>query len=343
MKAAVRTVSFSGRFIFPVMAAAVACALVLGFWGALSPAQAQDLYPAERIVWVTPYKAGGGYDLLSRSSSPYLTRSLRELSPGAKGGNIILKNEPAASGRKAYTIVYNAKPDGYTIGGFDSAFATESLLTPLEFDLNRFTYLVRLMLTTRVLVTAKNGFAGWAEMLKAARTKELKWGVGAFGRALHVDSILVKEEVGIPARFIAWGGTAEAMNAMMRGDISVAMVSEDSVQGLIKAGEIRVLAQFSEKSSYPGIPSIKDLGYPDLAEKLGGHRFVMAPPALPEKIKNRLVAAFQKTLQDREFQAWARKSEIPLDPLYGADADRVAKRMFKFYQQDAKPLLKKYL
>ena len=48
---------------------------------------AKDAYPADKITWISPYKAGGGFDLVARGISPYLTKYLRELSPGAKGGN----------------------------------------------------------------------------------------------------------------------------------------------------------------------------------------------------------------------------------------------------------------
>jgi len=69
----------------------------------------------------------------------------------------------------------------------------------------------------------------------------------------------------------------------------------------------------------------------------------MKPPALPEEIKGLLIATFKKALNDKEFQTWAKKSGFPLSPIYGNEADRVAKRMLKLYQEDLKPLLEKYL
>lgn len=308
----------------------------------VTAALAKDIYPAERITWISPYKVGGGFDLMVRGISPYLTKYLRELSPGTKGGDIMVKDETRAGGQRAYGMVYGAKPDGHTIGAFDMAFAADTLMTKLDFDLNKFTYLIRVMTTTRIMVTNKNGFANWAEMLKSAKAKELKWGVGAIGRGLTIDSIIVKEAVGIQARFIPWGGTAECMNALLRNDVQVALVSEDSVKGLLSSGEIKLLTEFNEKSDYPGIPSIKDLGYPDLAEKLGTHRFVIAPPLLSKEAGELLIAAFKRALNDKDFQAWTKKMDIPLNPLYGEEADKLARRMFVYYQQDLKPILMKY-
>lgn len=304
---------------------------------------AADVYPADKIKWIIPYQPGGGYDLIARAMSPYLTKYIRTAAPQARGGGIIIRNEPGASGQKAYSITYGSEPDGYTICFIEIAIAIEALFSKMDFDIERFTYLACPMSTTRLLITAKNGFANWDEMLKAAKTKELKWGVGAFGRSTHADSIVIKETVGIPARFIALGGTSANLNALMRGDIQMSLVSEDSVQGLVKAKEVRPLVQFTDKSEYPGVPSIKELGYPQLVEKLGGYRFVIAPPGLPKNIQTILVSAFRKSINDKEFQAWEKNNNFSLNPLYGDEADKLARRMIKYYQQDLKPMLKKYL
>ena len=167
--------------------------------------------------------------------------------------------------------------------------------------------------------------------------------MGAMGRAIHIDSIIVKEETGLATRFIPFGGTAENMNALLRGDIHVAMASEGSVSGLIDAGEIRVLTQFAETSDHPGVPSIKELGYPALSGKLGGHRFLITPPGLPKDIGNTLTSAFKMALSDKDFQAWAKKNNIPLNPVYGDEADKLAKNIIRYYQEDLRPVLKKYL
>ena len=316
-------------------------ALLVGAW--VPDVFSKEIYPNEKITWIIANKPGGGIDSMARAVSPYVTKYLREGSPGAKGGYVVIKNEPGASYHKGYNMIYNAKPDGYTIGAMDMSFATETLISKLEFDLDRFTYLLRVMTTQRLLVTNKNGFQSWQEMLKSAKTKELRWGVGGFGRALHIDSIIVKEAVGIPARFIPLGGTPECMSALLRGDIQVALVSEDSVKALIDAKEIKALAEFSEESDSIGVPSIKELGYGDLASKVGEHRYVIGPPALPKAIRNTLIGAYKKAFGDKEFLAWTKKAGAVLSPLYGNEAESETRRIFKFYLDDLKPLLIKYL
>ena len=305
-------------------------------------AKEKDIYPAQKINWLVPYKAGGGFDLVARGIAPYLSQYLQEGSPGAKGG-IVMRNEPASGGRKAYSVVYNAKPDGYTIGAFDIGFIAETFLNDVGFDISKFTFMVRAMKTDRLIVTNKNGFANWEEMIKASKIKPLKWGTGAFLQSMQLDSTVLTERMGIPVRFIPWGGgTSESMNALMRGDVQVAMVSDDSVKGLLDAGEIKPLAVISEKSKYPGVPSIKDLGHPDLAEKLGTQRFVIAPPGLPNNIKNAFISAFKKAMNDQRFLSYAKKLDLDFKPLYGEEADKAFKIVNGYYQNDLKPLYIKY-
>ena len=303
---------------------------------------AKDVYPAKNVTWITPYRVGGGFDLIARGLAPYISKYLNEAAPGVKGVDLMLKNEVGGDGLRAYSHVYMSKPDGYTVGAFDIAFAIESLLSKLDFDMNKFTYLIRLNTATRILVTRKDGFASWDEMLKSAKVRELKWGVGVLWRSTHADSIIVKEETGIPARFIPFGNTALTMSAMIRGDIQVALMSEDSVKALLDAGEIKVITIFTEKSNYPGVPSIKDLGYARIIEKLGVHRFLIAPPALPGEIKDTLTTVFKKAINDKEFQAWCNKGGFIMDSIYGDEADKLARKMIKFFQEDMKPILKKY-
>lgn len=317
--------------------------LAIGPQSLVTPGFAAAIYPAERITCLVPNAPGGGYDMIARGVAPYLTRYFKEVAPGAKGGQVIIKNEPGAAGRKAFDMLYRAKPDGYTFGALDSAFATEALTSELGFDLNKFTYLLQFNDTTRIVIVKKNGFANWDEMMKAAKAKELKWGIAQFGRATHVDSIIIKEAFDIPAKLIPFGGTAGMMAALIRGDVQMATGSDDSAKPLLASGDIRVLADFTGKGGYPGVPTSKDLGRPDLAEKVSGHRFFIAPPNMPKEISNTMIAAFKKALKDPEFLAWAKKIDLPVSPLYGDEADRMAKRIFKYYLVDLKPLLTKYL
>lgn len=303
---------------------------------------AKDIYPADRITWIVPVKAGGGFDLIARSIVLYLDKYLKELSKGAKGVEVVIKNVTEAGGRRAYNNIFYAKPDGYTIGDFNTAFVTDNITDKIEFDVSKYTFLVRMGASERYMVVRKDGFKSWEEMIKAGKEKEVKWAASNFGRGYHVACILLKEAGKLPVRLINFPGAAENVNALLRGDVQVAMLTEESSKPMLDAGEIRVIMVLSEKSEFPGVPTVVQLGYPELAETTKLQRFVIAPPNLPKEIAYVLISGFKKVFADKEFLAQAQKLNFPPDPIYGEDAERLAKKLFKYYDEKT-PILKKYL
>lgn len=303
---------------------------------------AADVYPADRVTWICPLKAGGGYDLIARCIAPYLGKYLKEVSKEAKGGEVVVKNVPEAGGRRAYANIQNAKPDGYTIGDFNTGFIAETIISKTDIDFAKYTYLVRLGVSLRLIVVHKRGFNNWDEMMKAGKEKELKWAAASFGQGGHVTSILIKEAAKLPVRLVNFPSGAENVNALLRGDVHMATVSEEAAKAMIDAGEFRVLAVLSETSERPGVPSIAQLGYPELADPCKIQRLVIGPPNLPKDINNILASAFKKVFNDKEFLAKAKKLDFEPDPLYGADAERIAKNIAQYYEEKT-PILKKYL
>ena len=132
------------------------------------------------------------------------------------------------------------------------------------------------------------------------------------------------------------------MNALLRGDVNMAIATTEGITGLIESGEVRVLTVLSDTSPYPGVSSIAQLGYPELANPLKLHRLVIGPPNLPKEICDTYTETFKRIFSDKDFLAQAKKVDFDPDPLYGADAEQLAKKFFAYYDEKA-PILKKYL
>jgi tripartite-type tricarboxylate transporter receptor subunit TctC len=120
------------------------------------------------------------------------------------------------------------------------------------------------------------------------------------------------------------------------------MLTEESSKPMLDAGEIRVIMVLSEKSEFPGVPTVGQLGFPELAETTKLQRFVIGPPNIPKEITNVLISCFKKVFSDKEFLAHAKRLNFPPNPIYGEDAERLAKNLFKYYEEKT-PILKKYL
>ena len=305
-------------------------------------AAAKEIFPAEKITWICYVKPGGGWDVVARLLTPYFGKHVKEVAKGVRGGELVIKNSPEAGGQRAFSTIFHAKPDGYTIGDFNAAFATEDIGSKPDFDYTKYTFLVRTTASTRVILSHKNGFKTWDEMMKAGKEKELKIAASNFGRGHHVACILLKEIAKMPARLITFPGAAENINALLRGDVHMAIATTESVMALVAAGEVRVLTVLSDTSPFPGVSTIAQLGYPELADPLKLHRFVVGPPNLPKEVCDTFTKTFKKIFSDKDFLANAKKVEFDPDPLYGADAERLAKKFFAYYDEKA-PILKKYL
>jgi tripartite-type tricarboxylate transporter receptor subunit TctC len=153
---------------------------------------------------------------------------------------------------------------------------------------------------------------------------------------------LLKETAKVPGRIVNFPGAAEAVTALMRGDVQILVTSESSTKQLIDDGTFRVLAVLAEKSDYPGVPSIADLGFQQLTGPLGQQRLLVGPPGISPEIADVIISALKKVFVDQEFLAQARKVEFAPDPVYGAEAQHEAQKVFKYYDEMA-PVLKKYL
>lgn len=299
---------------------------------------AKDLYPSAKIQYIVPNKPGGGYDIIARSMGPYITKYLQKLTPGAKGGGIVVRNEE----RKGYPILYNAKPDGYTIGIMDTTPYIDNLLGDAEVDFTKYTFLQAVVSTTKVIVANKKSFNSWNEAVNAQKKGTIKMGVGFFARGNHVCAIIVNEKMGTKFKLIPFRGTAECMGALMRGDVEIAMVSEDSAKSLIDAKEIKVLLSFNDHTDYPGAVNIKELGYPDMIDEISSHRIQIAPPNLAAEPKRLIIEAMKKSCDDPGFIAWAKTANYPIKRVFGDDAQKFFMKFVKFYNEMA-PTLKKYL
>ncbi len=308
-------------------------------------AKAKDIYPAEKITMIIPYSVASGYDTWLRTFTPFVAKYLKELCPGARGGDIHLRNEPAAAGRKGYSLLFNSKSNGYALGTFGTGAVIDVLLNSdgkSEFNFTKASFLLLGNTTVKTLVTAKNGFKSWGEVLETLKKGPIKMAVGTYGRFNHAAAIIMQDTMGLKFKLVPFPSTVESMNALIRGDVQLGMADEDSVITLIEAKEIRPLINFTETSEFPGAVSIKELGFPDLAFRFSGRRFMVAPPGLHPEPKKVLLAAIRKASEDKEYIERAKKYRMRLARVYGDEAEKDFLRFVKSFESQV-PLIKKSL
>lgn len=337
-----------GREKSPRPAAMVILAISIISFCLSGQATAKDIYPAGDINYICHTQTGGAFDIMARGMAPYLTKWLRVVSPGAKGGEIKVKNMTGGNGAKASQYMFSdAKPDGYTIGDFNRGNFYRFVLSgeKLPFDVMKFSWLFSLSSDTRVMITNKKSpITSWESMLAFAKKEPLKWAVSSIGASEHIEAIYLKELAKIPAQFTTWGDQASVVGAIIRGDAHVTLINYSAVKSLIDAKEVNLLVSFTEKRLDPRVPTIKEKGYPQTLANIGGPggSTNIGPPNIDPEAKRILVAAARMMAADPEFLAFAKTVGVDIDPLFEKDFEGLIESNRKFYEQMG-PTLKNYL
>ncbi len=318
-------------------------ALALGEWSHVRPSLAAESYPSKKITWIIGHAPGGGEDMIPRGVAPYIEKYLKMASPNPNKVGILIKNMPGGGTMRSIETLYSAKPDGYTFASGSEIMITKSMLGELGFDLSEITLLGRLSSANKVLVTNnKSDFNTWDDIVNASKKAPVKIGIGGFGASNHVAAILFASTVQLPVRILVFEGTSQVNQLLIRGDFPLAMHSFDSVMNLINLKELRPLLTFSQEIKLPGVPNIKDIGFPQLNDVLSSQRFVMAPPKLPANIKKTLEDAMKKGVVDKEFLEWNKKANLSYAPVFGEEYEKLFKQVISFYKSKEK-VLREYL
>ena len=308
-------------------------------------AKAEEVYPARNITMVVPYAVASGFDTWLRVLSPYISKYLKELSPMAKGGVIHMRNEPAAAGQRGYSVIFHSKPDGYTLGTFGGATTgLDMYMNPHgrreEVDFMKASFLLLGSTTEKILVTSKDGFKSWRDVLESLKKGPVRMSVGSASRFNHAAAVIMQEKMGLKFKLVVFPSSGDGINALIRGDVQLAMGDDDSLNTLIKNKDIRPLISFTETNVYPGASNIQELGFPELIQLFTGHRYLIAPPGLQMKQKQILLAAIKKASEDKEYIAKATTFGIHVAQVYGDDAEKDYKEFMKALGAQI-PLLKK--
>ena len=298
-----------------------ALALVFAAVGLSQPGAAA--FPEKNITFIIPYSTGGGFDRTVRLLIPYMEKYL------PNKVNVVPKNISGAGGRKGVSTLYRAKPDGYTIAVFNiPGNAIPPLIgTKVDYDLSKVTWLARLAIGEYMLgVSGKSKIKSLADLKKMDSVKFTQTGVGSTAAATTRIATTVMK---INAKHLTgYKGSRNYILGVVRGDGEAAFGLVTTYRKYVESGDIRPILTFEPKSSMPGVPTVREAGFPEL-EALALERLVGGPPGMPANVVKILSEAMLKAMNDPEFKKKAKKR--PYAPL-GADeaGDRMAKTLAFF-------------
>ncbi len=289
--------------------------------GAAAVTPDYKFYNGKVINYIVSTQPGGGYDAYARLIGKYMQKYI-------PGTTIIVKNVPGAGNIIGANEIYLAKPNGLTMGTFNTGLIYSQIVGAqgIKFDLAKYSWIGKAASQTRVLVVATNTpYKTFKDLLEAK--EPVKMSSSGVGSADYNDTLLVAAATGANLKVIPGYSGRENEMAMLRGEVAGQLGSYTGLVSFIKAKEGRVLLQLGTKKhrDLKDVPLASDLNMPAKSKKIIAvidsmadlGRLTAAPPNVPKEKLQVLQDAYRKACSDPALIKEAEHSGLEMDPGFG--------------------------
>ena len=318
--------------------ALISTALAAGL-AAPSAATAQSpeqFYQNRKMDMVIGYSAGGTYDLYAR----LVARNLSHYIPGSP--NIVPRNMPGGGSRTAVAWLVNVAPkDGSVLMTADQSLAIAQALgdPQVRFDVTKLNYIGN-------PARENNTTAAWhtsgVKTIQDAMEKEVT--VGATGGSTSSQyPKAMNALIGTKFKIIlGYPGGNDINLAMERGEVAVRGSNswgawKSTRPDWLRDKKINILVQIGlEKAEdLQDAPLLMDLAKNDedravlrlLSAPTAIGRPIFTNPGVPDDRVKFLRAAFDKMVKDEKFLAEAKKENFEIDPVSGAEMQKIVQEI----------------
>jgi tripartite-type tricarboxylate transporter receptor subunit TctC len=265
-----------------------------------SGAMAQPAYPDRPIRMIVPLAAASAVDVAARIVTQKMADNM--------GQQIVIINQPGASGLIGAEQVARAAPDGYTIGGFNDSVMTmvPNLHSNMRWDILKDFEPVSLVATVEWGLIANNqtSYKSAADLIAAAKAApgKINYGSGGPGSPQHLAMAMFASEAGISLTHVPYKGATQAATDVAGGQIPVAFQGLGTVAALVRGGQVKLLGVTTEKRlpSFPDVPTVSESGLPGFF--FNSWFAILAPAGTPKEIVARLNAEALKALADSQVR-----------------------------------------
>jgi len=314
----------------------------------LEPAEA-EFYKDKTIRIVVGAAPGGAFDLHSRILSRHMGKHI----PG--NPTIVLHNMPGAGTLVAANYVYRVpKPDGLTIGAFNGGVFLQEVLginPGIQFEGRKWIALgVTLQGDDVLLLRKETGIKSLEELMRAKTP--VKIGASSPGSNLYDFPAILKEALGLPIRIASgYKGFADIRLAVEGGEVDGTSVPWTGIKPFWgeRLGDFVPIVQTALRKRLPDLPDIPtalELAKTKEARELIQHGIIDVSgllmvyalrPGTPKDRVETLRKAFDAAVKDPEYLEDAKKSKAVINPLRGAEVERIISEL---WQVDPSPKAK---
>ena len=276
-----------------------------GAWAlALACAVSAQSFPERPVQIITPYAAGGGLDIITRTLAQRLSTQW--------GKQVLVDNKPGAGSTLGTALAAKAAKDGYTLLVASTPLGVAPAVYPsLSYDARRDFVPLSLVATTPevLVVTPSLGVGSVAELVAKAKAavapnaRKQNFGSAGSGTLGHLAADSVNRGLGLGATHIPYKGSNPATIDLIGGQIEWMMDTPAAVLPHVRAGKLRALAVAAPQRSpqLPDVPTLAEAGYPELEFRIW--MGLMAPAGTPEPVLKALEAGIAEAMRDPALRA----------------------------------------
>jgi tripartite-type tricarboxylate transporter receptor subunit TctC len=274
-------------------------AALIAIMAVLARPLAADDFPSRPVTMIVPYPAGGPTDAIGRVIAQGMQPAL--------GRPIVVENIGGAAASLGTERVARATPDGYTFGlGNSATHVLNGAIYTLKYDVVKDFEPISLLTTEPAIIVGRstlqaNNLRELIAWLKDNSGKVLAGTAGA-GSVSDVALYFLEKQIGISIQHIPYHGLGPAVQAMMAGEVDIAMSLPANVLGQIQAGTIKAFAVTAKTRlvGAPNIPTVDEAGLEGFYQS--NWHALFAPKGTPGEIIGKLNAAAVAALADPQIR-----------------------------------------
>jgi tripartite-type tricarboxylate transporter receptor subunit TctC len=247
-------------------------------WAALPLCGQAGVWPHKPLRLIVGFPPGSSPDLTARALAEPLGRAL--------GQAVVVENKVGAGGNLAADAVAKAN-DGHTLGLMINGNMTiAGLLNPkLSYNPLKDFAAVSLIGTAPLVLAAPAGSPGenptqWLAHARQAGA-QLSYGSPGVGTVAHLGMELLKTRTAMAPVHVPYPGNPQIINALLGGQIHLALLPPGLAMAQVKAGKLRALGTTSSGRSalVPEVPSLAEMGVKNFQLEIWNA--VAAPASMP--------------------------------------------------------------
>ncbi len=217
-------------------------------------------WPEKTIRIIVPWGAGGATDQVTRVIASEMHKAL--------GQNVIVVNQPGASGSVGSKTAWDAPHDGYTwTAGAAKDLGTYAVTGKMDTSIKDWHLYLNSALVSVISVSKNSPIKNIDDFIVALQKGSVKVGTSGVNSAGHSAIESVASEVGGSYTHAGYDGGAQAVLSTVSGetDATTQLISEQV--DMLRAGKLRAIAVLSDADAdVPGIGTIPSINQalPDL-------------------------------------------------------------------------------